>query len=242
VVELDYKIEPAEQLGEAMIDAMYSLYLRYYDGTSEDLFRSDLADKSHVVVLRDPRGDMQGFSTVSVTDHLLGGAPVQSIYSGDTIVDHRFWGQQALPAAFLRLAGHCRAISPDLPLYWYFLVTSERSYRFLRVYFETFFPAHDRETPARDKALLDLFTRERFGDLYDSGRGVVSFRASQGYLRTGWAGIPEKVRDKPDVRFFADRNPGYIRGDGLAVMTELTWDNLKQFARPPFRLGMESGI
>ena len=183
-----------------------------------------------------------GVSTAAVTDHRLDGEPIQSIYSGDTIVDHRFWGQQALPAAFLRLADHCRAVSPDLPLYWYFPVTAERSYRFLRVYFETFFLAHDRETPSRDKALLDLFTRERFGDLYDADRGVVSFPDSQGYLKSDWVEIPEKVRDKPDVRFFAERYPGYVRGDGLSVMTELTWDNLRPFAKPPFRKGMEDGI
>jgi hypothetical protein len=225
VIELDYKIEPAEGLGEAMVDAMFALYLRYYDGTSEELFRRYLADKNYVVVLRDSDGD-----------------PVRSIYSGDTIVDHRFWGQQALPAAFLRLAGHCRSVSPDMPLYWYLLVTSKRSYRFRWVYFESFFPAHDRATSERDKALLDLFTGERFGELYDPGRGVVVFPQSQGYLRTGWVEIPEKVRDKPDVRFFADRNPGYVRGDGLSVMTELTWGNLKQFAKPPFRKGLEDGI
>ena len=53
---------------------------------------------------------------------------------------------------------------------------------------------------------------------------------------------PEKVRDKPDVRFFAERNPGYVRGGRLSVMTELTWDNLRQFAKLPFRKGMEDGI
>lgn len=242
MVELDYRIEPAEELDEAMIDSMFALYCRYYEGTGEDLFRADLADKTHVVVLRDEQGEMQGFSTAAVTDHLLNGEKIQSVYSGDTIVDHRFWGQQALPAAFLRLAGHCRAMSPDLPLYWYFLVTSERSYRFLRVYFESFYPAHDRPTPAREKALLDLFTGARFGDLYDPASGVVRFTDSQGYLRGDWVEIPEKVRAKPDVRFFAERNPGYVRGDGLSVMTELTWDNLRQFARPPFRKGMEDGI
>lgn len=242
MVELDYKIEPAENLSAAMVDSMFALYLRYYEGTDEELFRRDLADKNYVVILRDQQGDMQGFSTAAVTDHLLDGKAVQSIYSGDTIVDHRFWGQQALPAAFLRLAGHCRALSPDMPLYWYFLVTSERSYRFLRVYFEKFFPAHDNPTPVREKALIDLFTCERFGNLYDPERGVVSFPQSQGYLRNDWVEIPEKVRDKPDVRFFADRNPGYIRGDGLSVMTELVWDNLRQFAKPPFRKGMEDGI
>jgi len=90
--------------------------------------------------------------------------------------------------------------------------------------------------------LIDLFTRERYGELYDPVHGVVSFPQSQGFLRKDWVEILEKVRDKLDVRFFADRNPGYVRGDGLSVMTELTWDNLRQFARPPFRKGMEDGI
>ena len=57
MVELDYKIEPAKELD----DAMFALYLRYYEGTGEDLFRSDLADKNHVLVMRDPQGEMQGF-------------------------------------------------------------------------------------------------------------------------------------------------------------------------------------
>jgi hypothetical protein len=242
VVEIDYRIEPLVESDEAKIEAMYALYSRYYGGTSEELFRRDLSDKTYMVALRDKQGRMQGFSTVAVSDHRIGGEKIRSIYSGDTIVDHQFRGHKSLPAAFLRLAGHFRAGAPELPLFWYFLVTSERSYRFLRAYFKTFYPAHDREIPAREQTLLDFFTGERFGDAYDPARGVVSFTSSQGYLRPEWAGIPDKVRDKADVRYFVDRNPGHVRGDGLSCMTELTWNNLKPRARPPFRSGMEDGI
>jgi len=31
------------------------------------------SDKTYVVVLRDPKGEMQGLSTAAVTDHLLDG-------------------------------------------------------------------------------------------------------------------------------------------------------------------------
>ncbi len=34
----------------------------------------------------------------------------------------------------------------------------------------------------------------------------------------------------------------YVDRHGLSVMTELTWDNLRQFAKAPFRKGMEDGI
>ena len=35
-------------------------------------------------------------STQVVTEHRFEGAPIRTIYSGDTIVDHRYWGQKGL--------------------------------------------------------------------------------------------------------------------------------------------------
>ena len=242
MAELDSKIETVDALDDGMIGEMFALYRRYYGGTGEKLFRSDLAEKQRVIVLRDRQDRLQGFSTVAVTGHRFEGKPVSSIFTGDTVVDDRYWGQQSLIAAFLRLSGSVKAEAPEVPLYWFFVVMSQRTYRYLRAFFKVFFPAYDRDTPPREKALMDLFARQRFGECYDAESGIISFASPMGYLNPSWAEIPKKVQNRPDVKFFLERNPGYMNGDELVCLTELAVDNLKPPARPPFLEGMEKGI
>src|SRR5258706_8458025 len=93
-------------IGEAEIAEMYALYGGYYGGTDEAQFRADLAGKDHVIELR--QGDtLAGFSTVAVFEFRpqREAREITVMFSGDTIIDHRFWGTQALPAAFARFAG-----------------------------------------------------------------------------------------------------------------------------------------
>lgn len=242
MADLDCTIEAVDALDDGMIDDMFALYRRYYDGTSEQLFRGDLAHKQRVIVLRDRHHRLQGFSTVAVTAHLLDAKPVRSIFTGDTVVDQRYWGQQVLIGAFLRLSGSVKADAPEVPLYWFFVVMSQRTYRYLRALFKVFFPAHDRDTPPRVKALMDLFAGERYGDAYDAERGMISFATSQGHMNPALAGIPEKVRHRPDVLYFLARNPGYLKGDELVCLAEFATDNMRPLANRLFREGMKNGL
>jgi hypothetical protein len=89
---------------------------------------------------------------------------------------------------------------------------------------------------------MDMLARERFGEDYDAGRGVISFDAPHGHLKTSWAEIPEKDRSRPEVVFFLERNPGYVHGDELVCLTELAPDNLRPLANRLFCEGMKNGI
>lgn len=242
MAELQYRIEEVDALGEDTVGDMFTLYSRYFDETSERLFRNDLAQKQYVVVLRDENGRLQGFSTVMIGEHQFDGKRLRSFFSGDTIVAEAHWGQQGLPTALFLLAGHIKAAEPETPLYWFLLVKGHRTYRYLRAFFRVFFPAYNRDTPPPDKALMDMLARERFGGDYDSGKGVVSFEISHGHLKTAWAGVPEKDRNRPDVIFFMERNPGYVRGDELVCLAELAPANLRPLAKRLFQKGMENGI
>lgn len=242
MTELDYKIETVDALDDGMIDDMFALYSRYFDATSEQLFRSDLANKQYVIVLYDQHDTVQGFSTAVVTEHRFEGRLLRELFSGDTIVDERYWGQQSLIGAFLRLSGSVKAADPKVPLYWFLMVKGHRTYRYLRAFYKVFYPAHDRETPPEQKALMDMLARRRFGDAFDGDRGVVSFPTSHGHLKTSWADIPEKDRRRPDVIFFLERNPGYVHGDELVCLTEVSSTNLRPMANRLFSDGMKKGI
>lgn len=236
--ELAYAVEAVENVAESAVRDMFVLFHSYYDHTNEEQFRSDLKNKQSVIVLRDHEDRLRGFSTAVTTEYLFEGKPVRAFYSGDTVVDHRYWGQQTLWAAWLRLTGSIKQTVPDTPLYWFLVVNGHRSYRCLRAFFDVFYPAHDREQPPREKRLMNLFARTRFGDAYDAERGVISFATSHERLNSAWAEIPEKDRRKPDVRFFLERNAGYTNGDMLVCLTEFASENLKPFARRLFHEGM----
>lgn len=242
MADLEYKIETVDGLGDDTVIDMFTLYNRYYDGTSEQLFRRDLAEKQFVIVLRDQNSQLQGFSTAMVGEHQFQGQRLRSFFSGDTIVDKRHWGQQGMQTALFRLTGHTKAAEPGTPLYWFLLVKGHRTYRFLPTFFKAFYPAHARETPPREKALMDMLARDRYGDAYDVNKGLVSYESSHGHLKPALVDIPTKDRRRPDVRFFLERNPGYVDGDELVCLAEFTQENLKPVAARLFDQGLQNPL
>ena len=221
-------------LDAAQRETMYALYIRHYDAVSRERFFADLANKHYVVLLHDQAGALQGFSTLAVYQREYDGRATGVLFSGDTVVDTRHWGQQALAFSWLRLAGRLKARSPERPLYWFLISKGHRTYRFLTAFANEFWPALDRPTPPRLQALMNALARERFGDDYDAAAGVIRFAESRGHLREPFAEVSAAHRRLPEVAFFLARNPGYARGDELVCLCELAADKLRPLARRIF--------
>jgi len=221
-------------LHSAQREAMYALYARYYDAASRERFIADLADKRYAVLLHDQAGALQGFSTLAEYQREFDGRTIGVLFSGDTVVDARHWGQQALAFEWLRLAGLLKARAPERPLYWFLISKGHRTYRFLSAFAREFWPAFDRTTPPRIQALMNALARERFGDDFDAAAGVIRFAASRGHLREPFATVSEAHRRRPEVAFFLQRNPGYARGDELVCLCELAADKLQPLGRRIF--------
>jgi len=227
-------------LGEADRRAMYALYRRYYDASSWQLFAADLAAKDHALLLRDEAGAVQGFSTLAVYERTFDRRPVRVIFSGDTIVDERHWGQQALALAWIRLAGGIKAARPEVPLYWLLISKGHRTYRYLPAFSRAFHPSPDAATEADLAPLRDFLACDRFGAAYDAAAGVVRFAESRGHLRAEYADVPDAHRRLPEVAFFLARNPGYARGEELVCVCELRAETLRPLARRAFAAGAQA--
>jgi|SRR5438552_1583154 len=228
-------------LSEGERREMFSLFERYYESTSYGRFAADLADKSRVLVLRDESGVLCGFSTLYVYERVFAGETVRVLFSGDTVVDERHWGQQALAFAWLRLAGEVKSERPQHRLYWFLISKGHRTYRYLSVFSREFYPAPGRITPPRIAELMAFLARDRFGDAYDESAGVLRFPQSRGHLRSAYAAVPEAHRRLPEVEFFLKRNPGYARGEELVCLCELAAENLQPMARRAFRARVMAG-
>ncbi|HUF63532.1 MAG TPA: hypothetical protein VMN36_15760 [Verrucomicrobiales bacterium] len=228
---------PAAELSEEYIAGMWDLYRRYYGGTDEGLFRSDLAGKTDVVLMRDGCGNLRGFSTIEVSPEQAAGRPVLVIFSGDTIVDHRYWGRNDFAFTWIRFLAEARRRYPGLPLYWLLIVKGHRTYRYLSVFSRRYYPAPDWPTPPETQALIDELAARRFGAAYERESGLLRFPESRGHLEGDWAAVPDAARRKREVAYFLERNPGYGRGDELVCLCEVREENMQPLTLRLYRQG-----
>ena len=236
--ELIAMILPVQALSPSDRREMFSVYARYYEATSWELFQSDLEEKQYALVLRDRADVIQGFTTIAITETSHNGAPLRAIFSGDTIIDRNHWGTQQLAFNWIRFAGKVKAEKPDVPLYWFLIVKGHRTYRFLPTFSIDFYPHWERPIPAQVKRLMDRLAEDRFGDTYDPETGVIEFPTSRGHLNPDLVAVSASEARRADVAFFLDRNPGYSRGNELVCLTELALDNLRPIAQRQFLEGL----
>ena len=212
---------------------MYALYARHYDDVCPEQFLADLSDKTHVLRMLDEEGIVRGFSTIELSTSTVAGRPIRVLFSGDTVIDRRYWGHFALARQWLRFAG--RIYRQDItPLYWLLIVKGHRTYRYLSTFAKRYVPHHQSDASSNDEALRDTLAVRRFGDAYDPASAVVRFNEPRGRLTPLLADIPENHRRLAPVAFFLERNPGYRAGDELVCLCELAPWNLRPMAKRAF--------
>ena len=237
---IEVNVRQRRELSVIDAERMYALYMAYYAETTYERFAADLAAKDCVIELK-AGGKLCGFSTLAVIEFNAGGAGRRAIYSGDTVVDRPYWGEQALAIAFCRFAGAIKAADPAIPLYWFLITKGHRTFRYLGAFSREYFPHPARPTPPLAAACIDTLARGRFGDAWKPDLGIVRFERSQGQLRAEWTEPRPSLATRPEVRFFLERNPGHAMGDELCCLTELAGANLRSYARRAFLEGYDEG-
>jgi hypothetical protein len=209
------------------------LYLRHYDGSDEARFFTDLDDKSEVLLLYHA-GRIVGFTTLLVYGFAWHGQQRRIVFSGDTLIEPEHWGQQAFAYAWTARMGRLFREAPTQPLYWFLIVKGHRTYRYLPLIGQTFFPHWQQPPDPESQALAQALAAARFGAAYDPGSGLIRFAHSHGHLKPEIAQPSARELEKPSVAFFLQRNPGYLRGDELVCLCPLREDNMRPFARRIF--------
>jgi hypothetical protein len=216
---------------------MATLYLDNYDGSTEALFREDLADKDEIILLYHDRA-LVGFTTLKLYEVIWRGVPVRIVYSGDTIVSPAHWGQQELAFAWIKRIGQIKRTAQSMPLYWFLLVKGHRTFKYLSVFGKSFYP-HWQLDRSDLKPLADQLATAKFGNAYSPLTGVVEFPESRGHLKQRIAHPTPEELTKPATQFFLRRNPAYLRGHELVCICELELSNMKPLTARVFRSGLE---
>jgi len=225
------RVVEVASLSKGQRDRMFEIISAYFDGATRRVFDRDLDEKHWAVVLSDAdSGRLCGFSTLKLIEEEVAGTTIRAFFSGDTIIQRGYWASMALERAWIRFTFSHALQDPGVRYFWFLVVNSYRSFRYLPVYTKAYYPNPDYEMPAFERAVLDRLASQRYGEEYDAVRGVV--RMEGGWrLRPGVADIGEPELRDPRIAFFQQRNPAWREGVELACLTEFSPDNVNRFAR-----------
>jgi len=219
------------ELSTAHHDRMYELMSAHFDRVTRENFEHDLSEKQWVILLRDSvSGEIQGFSTLMLLDAVILGEPIKAVFSGDTIVHRDYWGETELASVWGQFILSLIERYRGTKFYWFLISKGYRTYRFLPVYFKEFFPRFDKETPEFEGLLMEVLAERKFPHHYLPELGILRFDDDKDRLKPELAEVNELRKKDPHVAFFPDRNPGYVNGDELVCVAELSEENLKPIA------------
>ena len=224
------------QLDSATEMRMYALFATQFDGVAIEPFLRDLSQKNWVLLIHDEAGDLVCFSSILVFDIRVANTDYFFVYSGDTVVDRKTWGNSAISYYWMGAADWLRRLYKKDRIYWFLMVSGYRTYRFLPVYSEVFFPRFDMPTPDDIQAVMHAVATERFADQYNPATGIVRL-AVPAILREGYSGIPENRMNDPHIAFFARHNPGHLRGDELVCFSALSDETMTRLGKRMWRKG-----
>jgi hypothetical protein len=210
------------------IGSMYELLRAHYDNVSRDAFDRDLAEKHWVIVLRiEETGEIVGFSTQMLFPHEGPRGRVLAVFSGDTVIDMRHWGGLELPMALGQMVLSIERAYPEETCYWFLICKGYKTYRYLPVYFNSFYPSYRSPAPPLEASLMRSLAERKFGDRYDPESGVVSFGSGAPCVKTGVADVTDDLLRDPHVAFFVGANPGHARGEELVCLARFHTDNIR---------------
>jgi hypothetical protein len=233
-MKLRGSVHEVHQLSAGDRDAMFGLMERNYVNMKRDRFEADLGAKRWVIVVRSPDSHcLVGFSTQVILDARIDGRRVRALYSGDTVVDREHWGDPALASTWGNFALELINRRSTGLLYWFLTSKGFRTYRYLPLFFRSYFPRPETPTPDWERAVIESFGRSIGSDAFDPAGPIIRAAPGKDYVRPEIAEPGMRLRTDPHVRFFAERNPGFVRGDELCCLARLTREN---FTRAAYRV------
>ena len=189
-MNLEAQLVTVSELSGQERDCMFALMDRYYAGMKRDFFNADLDEKHWAILLRDSDSNVIcGFSTQMLMDFTVDGASMHALFSGDTIVEQRCWGQSVLAQAWGRLALELINRFPRGSLYWFLISKGYKTYRYLPLFFREYYPRHATPTPPWAKSVIDVLGRQKYPRAYDPSAGIIRAGATACRLRRDVAAV-----------------------------------------------------
>lgn len=212
------------------IRQMYDLYAGFYENTSLDVFLNDLSKKSGVILVTRKADDrVVGFSTQTFFDLKVDGRRVRGIFSGDTIVDPAYWGNNALANTFYRRLVIERIKQPFVPFYWFLISKGYKTYLLLTNNFYNYYP-NVRGQDEKYRRITEAYCEQLFPQYFDREKMLLDFGDDYVRLKGDVADItPELRAANPHIAFFEKVNPTWRRGTEVPCIGACDYESLFRY-------------
>jgi hypothetical protein len=209
------------------IKQMYDLYASYYENTSLDIFMQDLSKKSGVILVTRKADDrIVGFSTQTFFNLVVDGKRVRGIFSGDTIIEQAYWGNNALANTFYRRLIIERIKRPFTPFYWFLISKGYKTYLLLTNNFYNYYPNVNGKDE-KYRRITEAYCQQLFPDAFDKDKMLLDFGQSYVRLKGDVADItPELKAASPHIAFFEKVNPSWRRGTEVPCLGACDYESL----------------
>ena len=193
-----------EELKQNQINNMFDLMNFHYVNTIKETFEKDLMEKDLSIMLYDTLShELVGFSTQVFFKHYFNGKNITVLFSSDTIIKPEYWGSIKLPLAFGQIMLDFLKTNNENELYWMLISKGVRTYKFLPVFFNDFYPCYQKATPPNIKTLMDELGNLRYSNHYDAEKGIIKALDNGQYLKKEYH--PDINRKRPNVAFFFEK-------------------------------------
>ena len=235
---LSYFLIEREALTQELIDRMFSLMESNYDFVNKEAFTKDLNNKQYIGLITNELSDVVGFTTFAINPKNTGTADYNIIFSGDTILDPDHWGTQIVSKGWNVSVGLFCKSDPGKKWYWYLMSKGHRTYMYLPLFFESFYPSIvPSEVDEVLRNVADSVSSKLYGAYWQKEQGIIEFPQNQGALKNALVDDSFKKSKSPNIAFFLEKNPGFHKGDELVCITEISAANLKRSMKDYFLMG-----
>jgi len=218
---------PIDSVSVAHIRQMYALYETYYENTALDIFLSDLSKKSGVILVeRASDNQLVGFSTQTFFDLKVDGKRVRGIFSGDTVIDKAYWGNNALANTFYRRLIIERFKRPFTPFYWFLISKGFKTYLLMTNNFYNYYPNVNGKDD-KYKSITKAYCSALFPESFDADKMLLDFGDDYVRLKETIAEItPELKSANKHIAFFDKVNPSWRRGTEVPCLAACDYESL----------------
>jgi hypothetical protein len=215
-------VRPAGALKEGDWQEIWELNREFFD-VERWYAENELYRRQHIARFRKGRL-LIGMAAIDVFGAKIRGRHIAVILTTNVLLRESWRGQNLIQKLGLRTFVRARLRFPFRPIYWFFDSSSYKSYLLLPRNFLTYWPRPGQPTPSTEGELIDQLAAQTYGPDWRPSQGVVVRSARKRLLDSAVPLTPAELAD-PDIRFFANTNPGYVAGDMLICLCPLSISN-----------------
>jgi hypothetical protein len=196
---------------------MHKIFVQYYHNADLQTFITDMGAKTGVIILQDKiENRIVGFSTWTEIEIMAGVKKALGVFSGDTVVEKKYWGNRELQKSFAKLLLKTKGYKT------YLLLTNN---------FPKHYPRHDKNN-IKLESIVDNYCQQLYPSAYNTTHRLLDFGDEYQHLKGDVAAITQDMTESnPDIKHFEQLNPSWRQGTELPCVGEVSVDMFWRFIR-----------